>query len=93
MKHGIQTVRKPTDPNSLYMRNLYHEYFWGPFSSEEELTRAVIALDKIDPYWDYEPFCIIYGADPLPCDFVNGFPFAGKDLRDRIERARESARS
>jgi len=90
MRHGIQTVREPTDPKSLYMRNLYHEFFWGPFADEAALTAAVIALDKADPYWDYDPFCIIYGADPLPSDFVFGFKRASDELRARLEKAREA---
>ena len=25
---------------------------WGPFANEDELTKAVLLLDKADPYWD-----------------------------------------
>lgn len=74
------------------MRNMFHEYFWGPFADEAALTSAVLALDKADSYWDYDPFCIIYGADPLPKDFVFGFKFADDALRARLEAARKEAR-
>lgn len=73
------------------MRNLYHEFFWGPFADEAELTKAVIALDKADSYWDYDPFCIIYGANPLPTDFVFGFRFADDALKERVGAARKTA--
>jgi len=91
MKHGIQTTSKPDKPECLYMRNLYHEFFWGPFSDEAELTGAVLALDKADPQWDYEPFCIIYGANPLPLDFVFGFRFAEEAIKERVSNARKAA--
>ena len=70
------------------MRNLYHEFFWGPFADEAELTKAVIALDKADPQWDYYPFCIVYGANPLPYDFAFGFRSADAALRKRVNDAR-----
>lgn len=91
MKHGIQTTSVPNQPQCLYMRNPYHEFFWGPFADEGELIKAVIALDKADPYWDYDPFCIIYGADPLPTDFVFGFRFADSALKERVYAARGTA--
>ena len=73
------------------MRNLYNEFFWGPFADEAELTKAVVALDKADSYWDYDPFCIIYGANPLPSDFVFGFRFADDALKERLDAARKTA--
>lgn len=91
MKHGIQTTGTPDKPECLYMRNLYHEFFWGPFADESELTKAVLALDKADSYWDYDPFCIIYGANPLPTDFVFGFRFADDALKERVSAARKTA--
>ena len=92
MKHGIQTTGTPDNPDCLYMRNLYHEFFWGPFADEAELTTAVLALDKADPYWDYYPFCITYGANPLPDDFVLGFRFADAALKERVSAARKTAK-
>jgi hypothetical protein len=73
MKHGIPTTTEPNRPECLYMRNMFHEFFWGPFETEDELEAAVAKLDVADPYWDYEAFCIIHGANPLPKDFVFGF--------------------
>ena len=84
MKHGIQTCREPKDPSSLYMRNLFHEFFWGPFKDEAEVIAAINTLDTADPYWDYDPFCIIYGADPLPKDFVSGFRSVESNIQKRI---------
>ena len=87
MRHGIPTCASPTDPKAIYMRNMYHEFFWGPFASEDEVSRAIATLDKADEYWDYDPFCMIYGADPLPKDFVFGFPDVPREIRTRIEKA------
>lgn len=84
MRHNIPTCSKPKDPNALYMRNMYKEFFWGPFNDEKAVIDAIKILDTADPHWDYEPFCIIYGADPLPDDFVFGFPFVSKDMKERI---------
>ena len=84
MKHGIPTTNKPDDPNKIYMRNLYHEFFWGGFDNEEEVVKAINHLDKVDPNWNYNSFCLIYGASPLPDDFVFGFPFLPDDMQERI---------
>ena len=92
MRHGVQTCSKPTDPQALYMRNMYHEYFWGPFKTEQEIIDAIIKLDQIDPYWDYDPFCIVYGADPLPKDFVFGFTSISDVMWQRISLARKNAK-
>ncbi len=70
------------------MRNRYHEFFWGPFDDEDAVVIALQALDKADPYWDYDPFCTIFGADPLPEDYVFGFKSVPKDMRERIEKRR-----
>lgn len=85
MKHGIPTCSEPKDASAIYMRNLYHEFFWGPFKTEDEVSAAIAALDKADEYWDYDPFCMIYGADPLPEDFVSGFRDVPREIRARIE--------
>ena len=84
MRHGVPTVQYPTDPKSIYFRNLYRTFFFGPFTSESEASSAISVLDKADPMWDYDPFCMIYGADPLPKDFVFGFPEIPQEIRDRI---------
>lgn len=93
MRHGIPTTGCPNQPQSLYMRNLYHEFFWGPFADEVAVIAAVCALDKADSYWDYDPFCIHYGADPLPKDFVFGFSFVDAAFRERVEAARKPSAS
>jgi len=85
MRDGVKTCQDPTDPRSLYIRNLYRTFFFGPFADEHECAAAIAALDKADPMWDYDPFCIIYGADPLPADYVGGFPAVPYDMRKRIE--------
>ena len=89
MRHGIQTCREPIDPNSIYMRNLYSTVFWGPFENEKAVIEAVNILDAVDPYWDYNPFCIIYGSNPLPEDFVFGFRFVDEDMKERIYSGRK----
>jgi len=88
MRHGVLTTTTPNRPDCLYMRSMYHEFFWGPFADEAQLTAAVLCLDDADPMWDYDPFCIHYGADPLPLDFVFGFRLAPDDMRTRLEAAR-----
>jgi len=70
------------------MRNLYHEWFWGPFKDEQALIDAIKILDKVDLYWDYDPFCIIYGSNPLPTDYVYGFKIVSNEVRERIESSR-----
>lgn len=88
MKDGIPTCRHPTDPTSMYMRNLYHTFFYGPFQTEAELTAAINQLDRTVVYWDYDPFCLIYGAAPLPTDYVFGFQSVPTEMRARIEAQR-----
>ncbi len=88
MRHNIPTCGAPTRPECLYMRNLFHEFFWGPFEDEAALIKAVQTLDAADPYWDYDPFCIVYGANPLPQDFVFGFRFADAGLTQRVHNSR-----
>jgi hypothetical protein len=73
MKHGICTCEDPTLPECIYMRTMYHEFFWGPFKDKEEVVDAINTLDEADDYWDYDPFCIIYGSNPLPKDYDFGF--------------------
>ena len=70
------------------MRLMYREFFFGPFGTEDELTAAILSLDEWDAMWDYDCFCIIHGANPLPADFVYGFPFVDHGVRDRIEAKR-----
>ena len=93
MKHGVPTCTHPVDPSAIYMRNFFYEWFWGPFRDEAEVIAALRKLDAADSYWDYEPFCMIYGADPLPEDYVYGFRSVPDEIRRRIEAAREVRQS
>lgn len=75
MNPPVPTTRTPNDPSCFYMRILYRTFFFGPFKDRAELVAGIKALDAYDPMWDYDPACIIRGANPLPKDFVFGFPF------------------
>ena len=86
--YGIPTTTTPDDPKMIYMRNMYHEFFWGGFKNEQEVIDAIKKLDKIDPYWDYDPFCLVYGKSPLPDDFVFGFPDIPDDMKNKIKSQR-----
>ena len=86
MRYGVPTTTIPSDPRSIYMRNLYHEFFWGPFSDEREVAMAIVRLDTADPHWDHDPFCMVYGANPLPRDFVGGFPDVSQEFRNEVMR-------
>lgn len=90
MRHGVPTTGTPDLPDSLYMRNLFHEFFWGPFADVDALIRAIQRLDVSDPMWDYDPFCVIYGASPLPADFVHGFRHVDESVEERIRAARRN---
>lgn len=85
MRHGVATCVEPKEATSLYIRCMYHEFFYGPFRSEDACSEAIASLDKADPYWDYDCFCIHYGAEPLPKDFAYGFPFVDEEMRRSIE--------
>ena len=87
-RYGVPTCRLPDNPQAIYMRNLYHTFFWGPFENEQACAEAIAKLDKADQMWDYDPFCLIYGASPLPDDFVFGFKSLPDDVQKRL-RERE----
>jgi hypothetical protein len=74
----------PDQPDKIYVRVLYHTFFYGPFSNEDEVIKALQFLDKTKPMWDYDSYCIVYGANPLPKDYVFGFPFVPKEMAERI---------
>ena len=38
-----------------FVRRLYHEEKYGPFSSEDEARKFIEDRVKEDPYWDYDP--------------------------------------
>lgn len=86
---SIPTTKNPNDPNQFYMRLMYHEFFFGPFATEDDLVAAIQELDGWDKMWDYDGFCIIRGANPLPKSFVTGFPFVeDESLWDKIRQRR-----
>lgn len=84
MKHGIPTCQDPIDPKSIYLRNLFREFFWGPFKDVDEVVSAINQLDIVDPYWDYDPFTIVHGLTPLPTDYVFGFPSVSDEIKNEI---------
>lgn len=58
---GEPTVSWPTDPNSFYIHVMYHEFFYGPYSSIEEVRAARERLDAKDEYWNYDCDAIVKG--------------------------------
>jgi hypothetical protein len=88
MSKLIPTTQKPNDPNKFYFRVWYTTFFFGGFDSIEEVGEAMKQLDKLDRMWDYNTFSIIKGLDPLPEDFVYGFPFVSKKICKKIDRIR-----
>ena len=58
---GEQTVRWPTDPNSFYIHVMYHEFFYGPYASLEEIHAARKRLTAKDEYWNYDCDAIVKG--------------------------------
>lgn len=90
MRYGIPTCADPVDPYAIYLRNMYHEFFWGPFADEAEVVRALRTLDAAEPMWDYDPFCMVFGANPLPSDYVNGFRSVSQEIRKRVEAGRRA---
>ena len=48
------------------------------------MVQAINQLDIADPYWDYNPFTIIYGLKPLPTDYVFGFPVVSDEIKNEI---------
>lgn len=87
MRHGVPTTNNPDDQSRLYFRCLYHEFWWGPFSSEEEVAAAMRTLDAADPMWDYDCFTIHYGVRDMK-DALRDPLYITKDARDRIEGLR-----
>ena len=87
-KPQIPTTKEPTESDKFYFRLMYHEFFFGPFDTEDDVSQALVKLDAWDPMWDYDCFCIMHGESPLPKDFVFGFPFVSDEVRHRIEKQR-----
>lgn len=87
--HKLPTVKDPTDPNKIYFRLMYREFFYGPFDTKEEVSKAMAILDTWDKMWDYDGFCIIRGLSPLPDDYVFGFPSLSDEEESEIELNRK----
>jgi hypothetical protein len=66
---------------------MFHTFFYGPFADEAAVGAALRILDKADPMWDYDAFCIHYG-DPKSDNWVTGLPFVSHEQRERIEAMR-----
>jgi len=88
-KPKIPTVKYPTKSDNLYFRLMYHEFFFGPFDSKEDVSKALAELDAWDEMWDYDGFFIIRGLSPLPDDYVAGFTFVSAEERKEIEAGRK----
>ena len=88
MRSGVPTCAHPVDPQALYVRCMFHSFFYGPFADDAAVIAALRTLDDADPYWDYDSFAIHYGADPLPADYVGGFRFVTPEQRAAIEKGR-----
>jgi len=84
-KPKIPTVKNPVCPDKFYFRLMYHEFFFGPFNTKDDVSKALADLDTWNEMWDYDSFCIIRGMSPLPDDFVFGFPFVSDEERKEIE--------
>ena len=86
-RDGLPATSDPDDPTALYVRLMYHEWFFGPFKDEAAVTAAINQLDRTAVWWDYDCWTLHYGANPLPKDFVHGFGYE-KEMRERIEAQR-----
>jgi hypothetical protein len=92
MKPSVPTCQHPDQPDRIYMRLMYHTFFFGPFKDEAEVIAAVKELNKQDSMWDYDCYCVIYGMNPLPKDYVFGFPSVPSEMRRRIDAANDTSK-
>ena len=88
MKLDIPTTRDANDPEALYFRLLYHEFWFGPFSNIVEVANALKKLDAHDPFWDYDGFGIHYGVVNMK-DAVRDPIYVTSEVRDKIETLRQ----
>ena len=84
----IPMVENPDDPSKIYFRLMYRTFFFGPFDTKADVSKAMAKLDKWDSAWDYDCYTIIRGMFPLPEDYVTGFPSLSREEIDEIEIAR-----
>lgn len=48
------------DSNKMYLRLLYHTFFWE-FDTIDEIKQFVKEMDEKDPMWDYDCYTIHKG--------------------------------
>jgi hypothetical protein len=89
-RHGIDVCTDPDNPDAFYMRTMYCEWFFGPFATLDDVLTAMDKLDAADPYWDYDPCTVHRGANPLPDDYVFGFPELTSEEATRVRANRQS---
>jgi len=70
----LNTTTKPNCTDKLYIKILYSTVFIGPFDNLKDTAKGICTLNSYDAYWDYNGYNIIRGLNPLPKDFVFGFP-------------------
>lgn len=88
MRNGLPTCRHPEDPTKYYFRVMYREWFFGPFDSPIAVGEAMKKLDDEDFMWDYDCVATLRGANPLPSDYVGGFPVLTDSERAKVREAR-----
>lgn len=84
MRHNVPTTLYPTEVDKLYMRCGYHIFFYGPFADEDAVIRAIVTLDRADPYRDDHGRAILHGSDTLPQDMAFGHRFVDRETFLRI---------
>lgn len=88
MKNGVATTSQASDPKLLYVRCMYHTFWYGPFASEDDVAAALRTLDAADEYWDYDCFAIHYGVADMK-DAINDPVYVTQEAREKIESARK----
>lgn len=61
MRVGEPTVSWPTDPAKYYIHCMFHEFFWGPYNSPDEVRAAAKRMTARDEYWNYDPATVVRG--------------------------------
>ena len=90
MRFGVPVTNEASDEKALYVRCMYHEWYYGPFASEDDVVTALKTLDKEYPYWDYDPFAIHYGVEGMK-DALNDPVYITGEARKKIESLRRGA--
>jgi len=58
----MKTTTEAINPDKMYLRLMYHEFFWE-FDTVKEIKTFVKYMDEKDAMWDYDCFGIHKG-DP-----------------------------